>query len=224
MRTGAATPSCWATRTATMSAVVRWQVLYIYSQSESEIFSTRLERCHSCACSNASPACTCCHTTLNWKGAYLSQYTAPWLSASTNSASNRTSTCPQDHRRGQMQLDTQALVSAGAAPDAAAAAAKAHPTAVTSLVHLNEVHAAVLLAGCADGTVRVWRNHTFRGQQRLSAAFQVCHSFRTHGHCTVSSFLCLVASFMLMLLSRQGAARVSTGTKSRGAPRMQDSA
>lgn len=66
---------------------------------------------------------------------------------------------------------------AGAAPEAAASAAKQAPAAVTSLHHLNDVHVAMLMAGCADGTVRVWRNHTFCGQQRLSTAFQVSPLF-----------------------------------------------
>lgn len=86
------------------------------------------------------------------------------------------------------------LLCTGAAPDAAAAAAKLSPTPVVSLQHLNEVHAAVLLVGCADGGVRVWRNHTFAGQQRLSTAFQACPamlflqvsqlhtSLRSHNH------------------------------------------
>ena len=72
---------------------------------------------------------------------------------------------------------------AGAGPDAAAAAAKMSPTAVTSLQHLNEMHAGVLLVGCADGAVRVWRNYTFSGQQRLSTAFQVCELAASLGQC-----------------------------------------
>lgn len=38
---------------------------------------------------------------------------------------------------------------------------------------LNELHNGLLMACAADGSVRVWRNYTLRGQQRLATAWQV---------------------------------------------------
>ena len=46
--------------------------------------------------------------------------------------------------------------------------------AVSALYHLNEVAGGMLLAGAADGAVRVWRNFPHRGGQRLAAAWRVC--------------------------------------------------
>jgi hypothetical protein len=44
---------------------------------------------------------------------------------------------------------------------------------VVALYHLNEAHAGLLLAGTADGAVRVWRNYTAAHSQRLATAWQV---------------------------------------------------
>lgn len=44
---------------------------------------------------------------------------------------------------------------------------------VRALYHLNELFQGVLLAGCSDGSVRVWRDYTVQGQQRLATAWQV---------------------------------------------------
>ena len=41
-------------------------------------------------------------------------------------------------------------------------------------LQVNAVHAGILMAGSADGAVRVWRDYTFRGTQRLATAWQVC--------------------------------------------------
>jgi hypothetical protein len=38
---------------------------------------------------------------------------------------------------------------------------------------LNELHNGLLMACAADGSVRVWRSYTLRGQQRLASAWQV---------------------------------------------------
>lgn len=43
---------------------------------------------------------------------------------------------------------------------------------------LNELHNGLLMACTADGSVRVWRDYTLRGQQRLATAWQVCINVR----------------------------------------------
>lgn len=44
---------------------------------------------------------------------------------------------------------------------------------MTFLHQLNEVQDGLLLAGTADGAVRVWRNYAHKGEQRLATAWQV---------------------------------------------------
>jgi hypothetical protein len=44
--------------------------------------------------------------------------------------------------------------------------------AVRAVYHLNEVQGGLLLAGAADGAVRVWRNFSYRGAQRLASTWQ----------------------------------------------------
>lgn len=39
---------------------------------------------------------------------------------------------------------------------------------------LLAAQAGLLMVGAADGSVRVWRDYTFRGTQRLATAWQVC--------------------------------------------------
>lgn len=51
--------------------------------------------------------------------------------------------------------------------------AERQPASVTFLHQLNEVQDGLLLAGTADGAVRVWRNYAHKGQQRLATAWQV---------------------------------------------------
>ncbi|KAK9819637.1 hypothetical protein WJX72_000593 [[Myrmecia] bisecta] len=48
----------------------------------------------------------------------------------------------------------------------------AQPTTIVSLYQLNELYSGLLLAGAADGAVRVWRDYVFKGQQRLATAWQ----------------------------------------------------
>lgn len=60
--------------------------------------------------------------------------------------------------------------------------AERQPASVTFLHQLNEVQDGLLLAGTADGAVRVWRNYAYKGEQRLATAWQVgtttalCHA------------------------------------------------
>ena len=49
-----------------------------------------------------------------------------------------------------------------------------------ALHHLNEVSGGMLLAGAADGTVRVWRNFPYRGAQRLATAWRVSRCNLSH--------------------------------------------
>ena len=51
--------------------------------------------------------------------------------------------------------------------------AERQPASVTFLHQLNEVQDGLLLAGTADGAVRVWRNYALKGEQRLATAWQV---------------------------------------------------
>ena len=44
---------------------------------------------------------------------------------------------------------------------------------VTFLHQLNEVQDGLLLAGTADGALRVWRNYAHKAEQRLATAWQV---------------------------------------------------
>lgn len=44
---------------------------------------------------------------------------------------------------------------------------------VTFLHQLNEVQDGLLLAGTADGALRVWRNYALKAEQRLATAWQV---------------------------------------------------
>ena len=46
---------------------------------------------------------------------------------------------------------------------------------VTFLHQLNEVQDGLLLAGTADGALRVWRNYAHKAEQRLATAWQVDH-------------------------------------------------
>ncbi|CAL8465312.1 g4847 [Coccomyxa elongata] len=46
------------------------------------------------------------------------------------------------------------------------------PTTVVNCWQLNEAQAGLLMVGGADGSVRVWRDYTFRGTQRLATAWQ----------------------------------------------------
>ena len=47
------------------------------------------------------------------------------------------------------------------------------PAHVTFMRQLNESDGPVLLAGSSDGAVRVWRNYTLPGNQRMATALQV---------------------------------------------------
>ena len=47
---------------------------------------------------------------------------------------------------------------------------------VVALYHLNEIQGGMLLSGAADGSVRVWRNFSHRGAQRLASAWRVSGS------------------------------------------------
>ena len=51
--------------------------------------------------------------------------------------------------------------------------AERQPASVTFLHQLNEVQDGLLLAGTADGAVRVWRNYAHKAEQRLATAWQV---------------------------------------------------
>lgn len=51
--------------------------------------------------------------------------------------------------------------------------AERQPASVTFLHQLNEVQDGLLLAGTADGAVRVWRNYAYKAEQRLATAWQV---------------------------------------------------
>ena len=44
---------------------------------------------------------------------------------------------------------------------------------VRFLHQLNELQDGLLMAGAADGAVRVWRNYTVKGNHSLATAFQV---------------------------------------------------
>ena len=44
---------------------------------------------------------------------------------------------------------------------------------VRFLHQLNELQDGLLMAGAADGAVRVWRNYTVKGSHSLATAFQV---------------------------------------------------
>ncbi len=41
------------------------------------------------------------------------------------------------------------------------------------LTHINEADGPMLMAGSADGAVRVWRSYLNAGEQRLATALQV---------------------------------------------------
>ncbi|KAL4426136.1 hypothetical protein ABPG77_007418 [Micractinium sp. CCAP 211/92] len=51
-------------------------------------------------------------------------------------------------------------------------AAAGLPVGVRALYQLNELHSGLLMACAADGSVRIWRDYTLRGQQRLATAWQ----------------------------------------------------
>lgn len=51
--------------------------------------------------------------------------------------------------------------------------AERQAASVTFLHQLNEVQDGLLLAGTADGAVRVWRNYALKGEQRMATAWQV---------------------------------------------------
>ncbi|KAL4421494.1 hypothetical protein ABPG75_010785 [Micractinium tetrahymenae] len=46
------------------------------------------------------------------------------------------------------------------------------PLGVRALYQLNELHNGLLMTCAADGSVRIWRDYTLRGQQRLATAWQ----------------------------------------------------
>lgn len=46
-------------------------------------------------------------------------------------------------------------------------------TSVVGIWQINQVFNGLLLAGAADGSVRVWRDYTFPRTQRLATAWQV---------------------------------------------------
>ncbi|KAL3149110.1 hypothetical protein ABBQ32_001950 [Trebouxia sp. C0010 RCD-2024] len=53
---------------------------------------------------------------------------------------------------------------------------------VTFLHQLNEVQDGLLLAGTADGAVRVWRNYALKGEQRLATAWQAVPVAQVHSY------------------------------------------
>ena len=67
-------------------------------------------------------------------------------------------------------LDGGALDAGASAAATAARAARAR--GAPALFLINETHASVLVAGGADGAVRVWRDWSFRGAQLLASAWQ----------------------------------------------------
>ena len=75
-------------------------------------------------------------------------------------------------KRGKRVKDVEEIVVTG---EVAGERSKAErqPASVTFLHQLNEVQDGLLLAGTADGAVRVWRNYAFKGEQRLATAWQV---------------------------------------------------
>ncbi|CAL5222212.1 g4544 [Coccomyxa viridis] len=46
------------------------------------------------------------------------------------------------------------------------------PMSVVNMWQLNELQAGLLMVAAADGSVRVWRDYTYRGSQRLATAWQ----------------------------------------------------
>ena len=54
---------------------------------------------------------------------------------------------------------------------------------VVALYHLNEIQGGMLLSGAADGSVRVWRNFSHRGAQRLASAWRVSRLHTTYVPC-----------------------------------------
>lgn len=69
---------------------------------------------------------------------------------------------------------TSALTPAGDTPYDVATGQRLQQPAVTvaALYQLNESHGSLLMACAADGAVRVWRDYTLRGGQRLATAWQ----------------------------------------------------
>lgn len=57
---------------------------------------------------------------------------------------------------------------------------RAAPASVTFLHQLNEVQDGLLLAGTADGAVRVWRNYALKSEQRLASAWQTVPVAQVH--------------------------------------------
>lgn len=51
--------------------------------------------------------------------------------------------------------------------------------ATVALYHLNEISGGMLLAGAADGAVRVWRNFPYRSAQLLATAWRVMFSWNS---------------------------------------------
>ncbi len=65
---------------------------------------------------------------------------------------------------------------------------------MVALYHLNEIQGGMLLSGAADGSVRVWRNFSHRGAQRLASAWRVRGSHTHH----VPSLIPLIAAGGMM--------------------------
>ena len=70
-----------------------------------------------------------------------------------------------------VKVNIRARIPAG--ESAAAKKAERQPASVTFLHQLNEVQDGLLLAGTAEGAVRVWRNYAHKAEQRLATAWQV---------------------------------------------------
>ncbi|KAG1677758.1 hypothetical protein FOA52_001070 [Chlamydomonas sp. UWO 241] len=77
-------------------------------------------------------------------------------------------------------------VTNGAAPAAEGRGAPVLQARVSFLRQLNEQDGPMLLAGCVDGSVRVWRNYTLKDAHSLATALQAVtiHLPPTHGHGT----------------------------------------
>ena len=65
-----------------------------------------------------------------------------------------------------------------------------------ALYHLNEIQGGMLLSGAADGSVRVWRNFSHRGAQRLASAWRVGRSCLPDPQFALGSApACIIPSF-----------------------------
>ena len=72
------------------------------------------------------------------------------------------------------------------------------PASVTFLHQLNEVQDGLLLAGTADGAVRVWRNYALKSEQRLASAWQVSFQLR---HCDAEDIQAISDCLIFIVLS-----------------------